>query len=185
MRYFYAPGSDAAHAADVARARDGGALEPEYRVLIPARELQHGEARRVPAVGVMAALLRSRPEHTVVDARYARAEEIVTAQLVESVSLRFVLAGGVRGAAVWRDGRWGGALVQGLGGAITKEHLEALITGTQWPPPRDVCVRCGAEARRNADGSMRAHGRKRKCRGYWVSLMDCCWKREITEGVPE
>lgn len=143
---------------------------PTYRVIVPMRELRHGEAIRLPDFERLVALFRSRPEHVIGRATYAMAEEIATATLVESLALRFTLPGGRRGVALWWDWRWHGALLAGGGGRITREHLEALITDSPWPPPAFTCPRCRAEVRRNADGSLRAHGKKRRCKGYWIDL---------------
>lgn len=168
MIYSHAPESAAAQA----RAAAGPpAPEPVYRIL-ERRRTRPSEVQRLPQ---LARLLELGLDVIDYPGTYALAEEIATATLIESVAVRFWLPGRVRGAAIWRDWRWSGALRSSGGGAITLEHLEALVTGAPWPPPAVTCPRCAAEVRKNADGSPRAHGRKRRCRGYWVSLMDRSW----------
>jgi hypothetical protein len=152
---------------------------PAYRIVVPMRDVRPAELERIPDVTRLAELLDPRGA-VCTGLTYAMAEEIATATLVESVALRFRLADGRAGVALWWDWRWHGALVQGGPGRITREHLEALVTGAPWPPPAVTCPRCLAEVRENADGSPRAHGPKRKCKGYWPSLMDCCWSKPIS-----
>ena len=151
---------------------------PAYRIVVPMRELRQAEHARLPDMARLAELMSPRGA-VMTGLTYAMAEEIATATLLESVALRFRLADGRRGAALWWDWRWRGALMQGGGGLITREHLEALVTGAPWPPPAVTCPRCGAEARKNANGTPRAHGPKRRCRGYWVSLALNSWGMRI------
>lgn len=156
------------------------AAPPAYRIVVPMRDVRPAELARLPDVTRLAELLE--PRGAVCGGlTYAMAEEIATATLVESVALRFRLADGRAGVALWWDWCWRGALLAGGPGRITREHLEAIVTGASWPPPAVICPRCSAEVRKNADGSPRAHGPKRKCKGVWLSLMDCCWSKPVKE----
>lgn len=152
--------------APIDRQRSSAAPAPTHRVIVPMRDALGAEldcAR--PLIDMLTAAGRFWTYAT-----YAMAEEIATATLVESIAVRFTLPDGRRGVALWWDWRWHGALLAGGPGLITREHLEALITGAPWPPPAVVCPRCGTAVRQNADGSPRAHGKKRRCRGFWVDL---------------
>jgi hypothetical protein len=185
-------GADVAGRIDLQRQMDLGhcdrchsqvccAPAPAYRVVVPMRSWGLHERGRLPDLGRLIVLITMH-DGVIGRTTYAMAEEIATATLVESVALRFALVDGRRGVALWWDWRWHGALLESGPGRITREHLEALITGAPWPPPPIVCPRCGATVRENADGSPRAHGPKRKCRGYWPSLMPCCYGNPV-EGI--
>lgn len=178
MRYAYAPGSIDAH--DITVRTWTPAPPATHRIIIPARELTEAEVKRLPAARTLTDLLTAHDSFWT-RTTYAMAEEIATATLIESVALRFTLPDGRAGAALWWDWLWHGAIVRELG-TLTREHLEAVITDAPWPPPPIICPRCLTAVRKNADGSPRAHGPKRKCRGYWPSLMDCCWQRPV-EGI--
>lgn len=178
MRYSYVPGSTVAHDASLVPPDQLVAAPPAYRIIVPARDVTAAELKRLPDVTRLAELLAPRAG-VCGGLTYAMAEEIATATLIESVALRFVLADGRAGVALWWDWRWHGAIVREIG-TLTLEHLEAVITGAVWPPPLDACPRCGTQVRRNVDGSLRAHGKRRRCRGYWVSLADRSWGMLIT-----
>lgn len=171
MKYHYLPLSSVAHARAVVPFEP--AAPPAHRVIVPMRDASESEQGRIPDIQRLSILLNGR-EGISIFPTYAMAEEIATATLMESVALRFVLPDGRRGVALWWDWRWHGAIVREIG-ALTLEHLEALITGAPWPPPSIACPRCGAAVRANLDGSPRAHGKKRRCKGYWPSLMDRSW----------
>lgn len=149
-----------------------------HRVIVPMRPARDAELQRIPDVQKLIDLLTAAGSFWT-RTTYAMAEEIATATLVESVALRFELIDGPAGVALWWDWRWHGAIIREVG-KLTREHLQAVITGAPWPPPPVTCPRCGAEVRENADGSPRAHGPKRRCSGYWRSLMNCCWNAPIT-----
>jgi hypothetical protein len=174
VRYAYVPGSIEAH--DISVRPTPPAPPPAFRIIVPMRPLTDAEVTRTPGLQRLCDLLTVHTRTT-----YAMVEEIATATLIESVAMRFTLADGRAGAALWWDWYWHGGLLQGEG-RLTREHLEALITGAPWPPPPVVCPRCLAEVRENADGSPRAHGKKRKCRGFWPSLMPCCYGKPV-EGI--
>lgn len=175
MRYGYVPGSEAAHTLTVAPPRPERAAT--HRIIVPMRDVTAAELARLPDANRLAVLMSTRGARCG-GLTYAMAEEIATATLVELVALRFVLADGSRGVAVWRDWRWGEAIVPGTG-RRSLEALEALITGSPWPPPAVTCPRCGTAVRENKDGTPRAHGTKRRCKGYWPSLMDRSWGMPI------
>jgi hypothetical protein len=155
---------------------------PAYRIIQPARGLSASEEKRLPDLQRLIDLLTA---HEIFWTRttYAMAEEIETATLIESIACRFTLTDGRAGVALWWDWRWHGAIVREIG-TLTREHLEAVITGAPWPPvrPEVTCPRCGAGVRANVDGSPRAHGPKRRCKGYWLSLMDRSWGLKIHPG---
>lgn len=157
MRYGYAPGSTAAHDASLVPLAQKLAPPPAYRIIVPARDVTAAELKRLPDVTRLAGLLVPRGG-VCGGLTYAMAEEIATAMLVESVALRFTLADGRRGAAFWWDWRWHGAIVREVG-TLTREHLEAVITGATWPPPLMGCPRCGRPVRENKDKTLRAHKR--------------------------
>lgn len=183
MRYSYVPASDAAHIADRDRPELLVSAPAPFRIIVPNRTLRDVEAKRVPDVARLSAMLLDAGGEVIESATYAVAEEIATATLIESVALRFVLADGRSGVAFWWDWSWRGAVLRwGEEGKLSLEHLEALITGAVWPPPVYPCPRCATAVRRNRDGSVRAHGPKRKCRGYWPSLMDCCYGKPVERG---
>jgi hypothetical protein len=157
MRYNYIPGSVVAHDASLVPPEQQRAPAPAYRIITPARDATGGPLDRLPDVARLAGLLQAHGGDSTTPT-YAMAEEIATATLIESVALRFVLPDGRRGAALWWDWRWHGAIVREIG-TLTREHLEAVITGAPWPPPPIACPRCGTAVRKNADGSPRAHKR--------------------------
>jgi hypothetical protein len=157
VRYNYVPGSTAAHDASLVSPAQQQAPPAAYRILVPARELTAAERKRLPDVTRLAELFDPRGG-VYAGLTYAMAEEIATATLIESVALRFVLADGRRGVALWWDWRWHGAIIREIG-MLTREHLEAVITGAPWPPPLLPCPRCETPVRRNKDGSTRAHPR--------------------------
>lgn len=155
MRYGYVPGSDVAHSLELAGPPP--AAPPAYRIIVPARSVTVAELKRLPDVTRLAELLAPRGG-VCGGLTYAMAEEIATATLIESVVLRFTLADGRAGVALWWDWRWHGAIVREIG-TMTRVHLEAVITGAVWPPPLVACPRCGRPVRENKDKSLRAHKR--------------------------
>jgi hypothetical protein len=156
VRYFYAPGSEAAHAREVAPFAP--APPPAFEVLQRADATQ-GDVPRSEWPSVAVRLQESGVPHVRVTKSVAC--ELATMMLRETVCVRFGGALGVMGGYfAWQDGRAdGGRLVApAISPELSHARLEVILGLADPPPPPDTCEICTRPSVKvKANGALYAH----------------------------